>query len=497
MGNLVQILTARRLQQAGHTPYALVGGATGMIGDPKDSGERTLNSARHRQGLGRAGAPPDRAVPRRSRATTPRRWSTTTTGPRTCRRSTSCATSASTSRSTGCWRATSCAPGSRPASATPSSATCCCSRWTSSNLFRDHGVTLQFGGSDQWGNLTGGVELIRRADGGKAHAFATPLVDQGRRHQVRQDRGRCPVARPGDDVAVRLPPVLAQRRGREGRRAAAHLHLPLPRGDRGARGADRREAVPARGPEGARRRRSPPMVHGAEETEQAKAAAAALFGGGDLRELSTATRWRPPCARRASHRRREGRAGRRRPARRDRAGQEQGRGAAHDRARAAPTSTTSASTDLDHVPGDGDLIGGDLAGAAPRQEELRRRRGRLEPHHLADLTCANTPVVRVTSELIWSSARRPLMFSESPGSGGEQDLRIGLPAPGRPPQHSHRRVASARLRAASDLRRTPVTCGVREDARSELRSRNPPASVGKVPEPESRNRQTAWCASDF
>ncbi len=43
-------------------------------------------------------------------------------------------------------------------------------------LFRQHGVTLQFGGSDQWGNLTGGVELIRRADGGKAHAFATPLI---------------------------------------------------------------------------------------------------------------------------------------------------------------------------------------------------------------------------------------------------------------------------------------------------------------------------------
>src|SRR5690606_35842076 len=44
MGNLVQILTAKRLQAAGHTPFALVGGATGMIGDPRDSGERTLNS---------------------------------------------------------------------------------------------------------------------------------------------------------------------------------------------------------------------------------------------------------------------------------------------------------------------------------------------------------------------------------------------------------------------------------------------------------------------
>ena len=43
MGNLLQIVTAIRLQRAGHTPYVLVGGATGMIGDPKESSERTLN----------------------------------------------------------------------------------------------------------------------------------------------------------------------------------------------------------------------------------------------------------------------------------------------------------------------------------------------------------------------------------------------------------------------------------------------------------------------
>ena len=43
MGNLLQILTVRRFQLAGHRPLALVGGATGLIGDPKESGERTLN----------------------------------------------------------------------------------------------------------------------------------------------------------------------------------------------------------------------------------------------------------------------------------------------------------------------------------------------------------------------------------------------------------------------------------------------------------------------
>ena len=44
IGHLVQILTVRRLQLAGHRPFALVGGATGLIGDPKMAGERTLNA---------------------------------------------------------------------------------------------------------------------------------------------------------------------------------------------------------------------------------------------------------------------------------------------------------------------------------------------------------------------------------------------------------------------------------------------------------------------
>ncbi|MEL0316799.1 MAG: tyrosine--tRNA ligase, partial [Aquiluna sp.] len=43
LGNLVQLLTMRRLQLAGHHPLALVGGATGLVGDPKPTAERTLN----------------------------------------------------------------------------------------------------------------------------------------------------------------------------------------------------------------------------------------------------------------------------------------------------------------------------------------------------------------------------------------------------------------------------------------------------------------------
>jgi tyrosyl-tRNA synthetase len=43
-------------------------------------------------------------------------------------------------------------------------------------LFRRYGCTLQTGGSDQWGNITAGVELIRRSEGAKVHALATPLL---------------------------------------------------------------------------------------------------------------------------------------------------------------------------------------------------------------------------------------------------------------------------------------------------------------------------------
>src|SRR5690606_35002209 len=39
-----------------------------------------------------------------------------------------------------------------------------------------HGVTLQTGGSDQWGNLTAGIDLVRRTQGASVHALSTPLV---------------------------------------------------------------------------------------------------------------------------------------------------------------------------------------------------------------------------------------------------------------------------------------------------------------------------------
>lgn len=44
------------------------------------------------------------------------------------------------------------------------------------HLYRHHGVTLQVAASDQWGNSIAGVELIRRIEGGEAHVWTTPLI---------------------------------------------------------------------------------------------------------------------------------------------------------------------------------------------------------------------------------------------------------------------------------------------------------------------------------
>ena len=79
-------------------------------------------------------------------------------------------------------------------------------------LYRRHGVTLQLGGSDQWGNLTAGVDLIRRVEG-VAGACAGHAADHpARRREVRQEHRLDAVARPGADDAVRLLPVVRQHR---------------------------------------------------------------------------------------------------------------------------------------------------------------------------------------------------------------------------------------------------------------------------------------------
>jgi tyrosyl-tRNA synthetase len=156
------------------------------------------------------------------------------------------------------------------------------------NLFREHGVTLQFGGSDQWGNLTGGVELIRRSEGAKAHAFATPLITRTDGTKYGKTEGGALWLDPemmspyafyqfwlnveDEKVGELLRIFTFLSRAEIEDLEARHAEKPFLRAGQKALA----EHVTA-------------LVHGAEETERIKDASAALFGGGDLTGLSPDT----------------------------------------------------------------------------------------------------------------------------------------------------------------------------------------------------------------
>lgn len=287
MGNLVQLTTARRLQDAGHTPYLLVGGATGMIGDPRDSGERTLNSLETVQewteGVRRQ-IEPFLAFSGDNGATMVNNYDWTEglsvidflrdVGKHF-------PVNRMLSRETVKRRLES------GISYTEFSYVLLQSM-DFLTLYREHGVTLQFGGSDQWGNLTGGAELIRRAESGSAHAFATPLVTKADGTKYGKTEGGALWL----DPAMMSPYAFHQFwLNVEDEKVGEMLRIFtfLPRADIEALEARHEEKPFLREAQKTLADEVTTFVHGPEETEQAKAAAAALFGGGDLMGLQPQT----------------------------------------------------------------------------------------------------------------------------------------------------------------------------------------------------------------
>nr|WP_179663175.1 tyrosine--tRNA ligase [Nocardioides panaciterrulae] len=287
MGNLLQILTARRLQLAGHTPYALVGGATGMIGDPKDSGERTLNSLDTVKDW----------VERVRRQIEP---FLSFEGPNAATMVNNYDWTASLSvidflRDIGkhfpvnrmLARETVKRRLETGISYTEFSYVLLQSMDFLS-LHRDHAVTLQFGGSDQWGNLTGGVELIRRADGATVHAFATPLVTRADGTKYGKTEGGALWL----DPEMMSPYAFYQFwLNVEDEKVGELLRLFtfLPRAEIEELEAQHAEKPFLRVGQKTLAEQVTTLVHGAEETERIKQASAALFGGGDLTGLSPST----------------------------------------------------------------------------------------------------------------------------------------------------------------------------------------------------------------
>jgi tyrosyl-tRNA synthetase len=178
IGHLVQVLTMRRLQQAGHRPLALVGGATGHIGDPRPTAERTLNDPATIAGWSdrlRAQIEPylEFQGPNAALMVNNLDW-------------TAGLTALAFLRDIGKhFRVNKMLTKESVAQRLESEQGISYTEFSYQllqamdflELYRRHGCTLQQGGSDQWGNLTAGLDLIHRLEPqAEVHALATPLL---------------------------------------------------------------------------------------------------------------------------------------------------------------------------------------------------------------------------------------------------------------------------------------------------------------------------------
>ncbi|GAA1714621.1 tyrosine--tRNA ligase [Fodinicola feengrottensis] len=176
-GNLMQIITAARFQRAGHRALALVGGATGLIGDPKASSERSLN-------------PPEVVASwvAKIRAQIQPYLNFDDPNPATMVNNldwTAPMSAIELLRDIGKhFRVSKMLAKEAVSARLQSEAGISYTEFSYQilqgmdflELYRRHGCTLQTGGSDQWGNLTAGIDLIHRVEGVGVHALATPLL---------------------------------------------------------------------------------------------------------------------------------------------------------------------------------------------------------------------------------------------------------------------------------------------------------------------------------
>lgn len=284
-GSLVQLLTARRVQLAGHRPVVLVGGSTGLIGDPNPDRERTMNA-------------PDVVAAWVERIKLQVQPFFSFEG-----------SNAATVVNNLDWTA--------PMSAIEFlrdigqhfrvnkmlAKEAVSARLNSDigigyaefsyqilqaldylELYRRYGCTLQTGGSDQWGNLTAGVELIRRVEGTSVHAMATPLLTKADGTKYGKTAGGAIWLDPNmlspygfyqfwlnlDDADVSSQLRFMSFRSRDEIKQLEKATADRPQ-ERAAQRALAEELTT--------------LVHGADEMAAAAAASQALFGRGELAEL--------------------------------------------------------------------------------------------------------------------------------------------------------------------------------------------------------------------
>jgi tyrosyl-tRNA synthetase len=287
-GNLVQLVTMRRLQDAGHHAICVVGGSTGLIGDPSGkSAERVLNEvdvvadwverirAQVTNLLPMEGDNPARVVNNLD-------WTRDVSAITFLR---DIGKHFSVARMLA-KEAVSARLNDEGISYTEFSYQIL-QAFDYLELYRRYGTILQTGGSDQWGNLTAGVDLIRRAEGASVHALATPLITRADGTKY----GKTEAGALWLDPAMTSPYAFYQYflnqadadvgtllrtfsfRSREEIEALERATVEQP---------EQRQAQQVLASE------LTALLHGDEEARRAVAASQAIFGHGELRELDEA-----------------------------------------------------------------------------------------------------------------------------------------------------------------------------------------------------------------
>ena len=288
-GNLVQLVVLRRFQRAGHRVICLVGGSTGLIGDPRPTSERVLKTKEHtaanvarlkelvRPFLGFDG-------PNAALLVDNLDW----TAPMS---------AIDFLRDIGKhFRVNQLirkeAIAQRLASQEGISYTEFSYQLLQAldylELYRVHGCTLQTGGSDQWGNITAGVDLVHKAEGATVHALVTPLITDAAGVKYGKSEGNAiwmsadmtsPYAfyqyfvNVEDASVVKLLKFFTDRSASE----IAELERQV-REEPFRRAAQRALAADVT-----------TLVHGAAASAAVQAASEALFGNGDLEALDEGT----------------------------------------------------------------------------------------------------------------------------------------------------------------------------------------------------------------
>ncbi|MFG2466239.1 tyrosine--tRNA ligase [Streptomyces canus] len=290
VGHLVQVLTMRRLQQAGLRPLALVGGATGQIGDPRPTAERTLNdpeTVANWVSRLRAQIEPFLSFEGENAAVMVNNldWTAGMSAIEFLRdigkhfRVNKMLTKDSVARRLESQEGISYTEFSYQL----------LQGMDFLELYRRYGCTLQQGGSDQWGNLTAGLDLIHKLEPeAEAHCFATPLM-------VKADGTKFGKTEGG---AVWLDPEMTTPYAFyqfwlnvDDRDISTYMRILSFRSREELEELEKQteERPQARAAQRALAEELTTLVHGADQTAAVIAASRALFGQGELAELDEKT----------------------------------------------------------------------------------------------------------------------------------------------------------------------------------------------------------------